>query len=205
MLEPCDILGVEAGASEAAIKAAFRRAAKRCHPDMNAGNRGGERRLRRLIAARDFLLIHGRRFSNRKSTGQRLRLGTAKDRRPFLFAGALTAVGLLLFIFLMPNAAAPSRSASAPLQPVGAEAIENSPIPDAESAEVKAIRDLRESTGARPEELRGLIPGGPAPAKKGTPGSVPRYRAPPLKKTVTQAAGTMTRTWRRFASTLGRP
>jgi curved DNA-binding protein CbpA len=205
MLEPCDILGVEAGASEAAIKAAFRRAAKRCHPDMNAGNRAGERRLRRLMAARNFLLSHGRRFSARRSADEPLRLGTAKDRRLFLLAGALTAVAFLLFILLMPHAAAPSFSASAPLQPAIAEAVEYSPIPDAESAEVKAIRDLREDNGSQSERPRAVIPAGPAPGKKATPGSVSRNHAPRLKKTVTEAAATMTRTWRRFASTLGRP
>jgi curved DNA-binding protein CbpA len=203
MPEPYNILGVEAGASEAAIKAAFRSAAKRCHPDTNAGDREGERRLRRLIAARDFLLSHGRRFSNRKPGRQRLQLGAARNRRAFLFAGALTGTGFLLFLIILPHAAVPSRFASAPSQPRVTETTEAPIIPDAESAEVKAIRDLRESTGM-PSTHR-IVSGGPVPGKTGAPSHVSRYRTPRFKKTVTEAAANVTRTWRRFASTLGGP
>src|SRR5215475_2586633 len=99
MAEPYNILGVKAGAGDAAIKAAFRRAAKKYHPDMNAGDRAGERRLRRLVAARDFLLSDGRQFSYRKSDRYLLRLGAAKRRRASLIAGAVTGVvSSLLFI-----------------------------------------------------------------------------------------------------------
>ena len=55
MAQPHEVLGVAANADEATINAAFRRAAKRFHPDLNNGDPSGARRLRRLIAARDFL------------------------------------------------------------------------------------------------------------------------------------------------------
>ena len=55
MAQPHQVLGVAANADEATINAAFRSAAKRFHPDLNDGDPTGIRRLRRLIAARDFL------------------------------------------------------------------------------------------------------------------------------------------------------
>jgi curved DNA-binding protein CbpA len=55
MLSPYDILGVPQNASDATIKAAFHRAAKACHPDLNAGDATAEQRLRQALAAYEVL------------------------------------------------------------------------------------------------------------------------------------------------------
>jgi hypothetical protein len=55
MRTPYDILGVPRSASETTIKAAFHRAAKAYHPDLNAGNPTGEQKLRQALAAYHIL------------------------------------------------------------------------------------------------------------------------------------------------------
>ena len=49
------ILGVEAGTRPALVTAAFRRLVKELHPDANGGDRSHEPRLRKLVAAYQFL------------------------------------------------------------------------------------------------------------------------------------------------------
>jgi curved DNA-binding protein CbpA len=203
MPEPYNVLGVEAGASDAAIKAAFRRAAKKCHPDMNAGNRAGERRLKRLIAARDFLLSHGRRLSSRKRAGQVPRLGAFRQRRVSIIAGALTGAGFLVFLIM--SAAAPVIPANAPFQTSVIEETEDDPLPDAESAGLKAIRDSREFPAEPAEPRKTVTDGAAARDKNITLSPVSRHHAPRLKRAVTEATATVTKTWWRFASKLSGP
>ena len=50
-----DILGLSRGASEQDIKAAFRRLAKDCHPDRNAGDKGAETKFKELNEAYEAL------------------------------------------------------------------------------------------------------------------------------------------------------
>ena len=50
-----DILGLSRGASEQDIKSAFRRLAKDCHPDRNAGDKGAETRFKELNEAYEAL------------------------------------------------------------------------------------------------------------------------------------------------------
>jgi molecular chaperone DnaJ len=50
-----DVLGVTRGADEAAIKSAFRKAAKDCHPDVNAHDPKAEARFKELSEAYDVL------------------------------------------------------------------------------------------------------------------------------------------------------
>jgi molecular chaperone DnaJ len=50
-----DILGLSRGASEQDIKSAFRRLAKDCHPDRNAGDKGAEQRFKELGEAYEAL------------------------------------------------------------------------------------------------------------------------------------------------------
>jgi curved DNA-binding protein CbpA len=52
-----DILGVPRSASEETIKAAFHRAVKVCHPDLNAGNAAAEQKLTEVVAA--YQIRHG--------------------------------------------------------------------------------------------------------------------------------------------------
>jgi curved DNA-binding protein CbpA len=50
-----DVLGVSWKASDDQIRAAFRRTVKTCHPDLHAGDRAAERKLRQVLAAYDIL------------------------------------------------------------------------------------------------------------------------------------------------------
>jgi curved DNA-binding protein CbpA len=52
---PYDILGVPQNANDAAIKTAFHRTAKACHPDLNADDPTAEQRLRQAVAAYEVL------------------------------------------------------------------------------------------------------------------------------------------------------
>jgi DnaJ domain len=55
MQTPYDVLDVPRKASVETIRAAFRRTVKACHPDLNAGDRTAEQRLRLAIAAYKIL------------------------------------------------------------------------------------------------------------------------------------------------------
>jgi len=201
MPEPYGILGVDPGASEAAIKAAFRRAAKRFHPDLNAGDRAGERRLGRLIAARDFLLSHQPRFLKRKCAGNLLRLGAAKDRRASLLAGALIGASFLLFLVLISRTSAQITPSDEPFKTSVITEVEESPIPDAESASVKAIRDLREFAGTESARPGKVAADGAPRDKAGAPAAASRH-APRVRTEAMGVAAALAKTWRRFASKL---
>lgn len=53
------VLGLEAGAPRADIKARFKALVKRHHPDANGGDRGSEDRLREIIQAYNYLKTAG--------------------------------------------------------------------------------------------------------------------------------------------------
>ena len=55
IISPYDILGVPQNANDAAIKTAFHRTAKACHPDLNADDPTAEQRLRQAVAAYEVL------------------------------------------------------------------------------------------------------------------------------------------------------
>jgi len=55
MKTPYEVLGVPRNASDEAIRLAFRRAVKTCHPDLNAGDAAAEQQLRQIIAAYEML------------------------------------------------------------------------------------------------------------------------------------------------------
>src|SRR5262245_31426615 len=50
-----DVLGVSWKANDDQIRAAFRRSVKTCHPDLHAGDRNAERKLREVLAAYEIL------------------------------------------------------------------------------------------------------------------------------------------------------
>jgi tetratricopeptide (TPR) repeat protein len=55
MNTPYDVLGVPRDASDETIRMAFRKAAKACHPDLNAGDPTAEHQFRQVIAAYEML------------------------------------------------------------------------------------------------------------------------------------------------------
>jgi hypothetical protein len=56
MISPYDVLGVSWDADDEAIRAAFRKAAKACHPDLNAGDEAAEQQFLQVVAARDAIV-----------------------------------------------------------------------------------------------------------------------------------------------------
>ncbi len=153
MAQPHEVLGVAANADEATINSAFRRAAKRFHPDLNNGDTSGIRCLRRLIAARDFLT--SRRW--RAASGPRVRVLLPSLRKNRItrsvvltFAAAGTGAFLVLTVLAPgeakdnPPAAGKSQIGTAGISVVKKSSTANAEAPDAGSAEIKAIRDLQE-------------------------------------------------------------
>jgi DnaJ-class molecular chaperone len=55
MRDPYAVLGVSCGASEDDIKKAYRRLAKKLHPDLSPGNRANEQQFKEVTAAYDLL------------------------------------------------------------------------------------------------------------------------------------------------------
>ena len=55
MKDPYEVLGVERSASPDAIQKAYRRLAKKLHPDLNPGNKESEERFKEVSAAYDLL------------------------------------------------------------------------------------------------------------------------------------------------------
>src|SRR5215213_4879085 len=76
------ILGLEHGASESEIKRAYRRLARRYHPDINPGDRTAEARFRQILDAYETLIDPERR--SRYDAGSPV---GRDDRRPTGFEG----------------------------------------------------------------------------------------------------------------------
>ncbi|GBD44014.1 Curved DNA-binding protein [bacterium HR40] len=78
-----DILGVPRGASDEEIRSAYRRLAKRYHPDFNPGDPGAEARFKEISAAYEILGDPGKRA--RYDRGEIDEQG--RERPPFGFGG----------------------------------------------------------------------------------------------------------------------
>lgn len=76
------ILGLKHGATEAEIKRAYRRLARRYHPDINPGDRTAEARFRQILEAYETLIDPARR--SRYDAGGR---DAGDERRPSGFEG----------------------------------------------------------------------------------------------------------------------
>jgi molecular chaperone DnaJ len=77
------ILGLEHGATESEIKRAYRRLARRYHPDINPGDRAAEARFRQILEAYETLIDPERR--SRYDSGSPI--GGGEDRRTSGFEG----------------------------------------------------------------------------------------------------------------------
>ena len=77
------ILGLEHGATESEIKRAYRRLARRYHPDINPGDRTAEARFRQILEAYETLIDPERR--SRYDSGSPIAAG--EDRRTSGFEG----------------------------------------------------------------------------------------------------------------------
>jgi molecular chaperone DnaJ len=70
------VLGVQHGASESEIKRAYRRLARRFHPDINPGDRAAEERFRQILEAYETLVDPSRR--SRYDAGHHVEPGTRR-------------------------------------------------------------------------------------------------------------------------------
>jgi|SRR5271165_1053260 len=143
MAKPHEVLGVDANADIATINAAFRREAKKYHPDLHGGEAAGVRKLRRLIAARDFLIKQQQKTGRfRKGRSLQLVAGRLKGRIivPIAFASVCSFALVLLLALdergstLAANTAEEATAFTQDLE-----------VPDAGSADFKAIRDWQEA------------------------------------------------------------
>jgi curved DNA-binding protein CbpA len=159
LLQPHDVLGISPDADYETIKAAFRKAAKACHPDLNAGNRAAERRFRQLIAARRAILRNLERRAVSGNLPQRRRVqwqitSAAVIITAFASVGVSGGSALVLsHLLLKDEAPVPLAEASFAAEKAAVNAGIGDAA-DAESAEFKMIRDLREETS---EPARGRL------------------------------------------------
>jgi hypothetical protein len=109
----------------------------------------------------------------------------------------------LLFLLLTLLPPAPFSPAYAPFQTSVIEEAADSPIPDAEAAELKAIRDLREYAGTETAKPGKVISDGAARDKTVIPAPAPSHHAPRIERVVAEAAASMRKTWRRLTLKLG--
>jgi hypothetical protein len=149
MVLPHEVLGVAANADGATINAAFRRAAKRWHPDLNNGDTSGLQRLRRLIAAREFLT--SRKWYAASARQARFLLPSFRKKRitrsVVLTFAAAAACAIMLLPVLTPGEAKDNPRGISVVQKTGMVRIArgaDANVPDAGSGEIKAIRVLRE-------------------------------------------------------------
>src|SRR5262245_34642657 len=90
-----DILGVPRQADDEAIRAAYRRAAKVHHPDLNAGDKVAEQSFRQLAAAYEVLKDPQQRDAYDVSLRKR-RFGKTAS----VFAGLICGAGLAAMVLL---------------------------------------------------------------------------------------------------------
>jgi len=89
MKTPYDILSVRRNASDETIRAAFRKAAKACHPDLNPRDRTAQQRLIQVIAAYSIL----KSPPHRAAYDQYLRQRRRERARRFAVDGVAALVG----------------------------------------------------------------------------------------------------------------
>ena len=143
MTKAYEVLGVDANADEATIRAAFRRAVKTYHPDLNGGDPTAERRLRRLIAARAIITNSRRRVLNRnRPEHQRRILRAPVPGRSLVAVGTVTATTLLLLFFMSQH-----RGSARTIGPFKTTTVylKNHPTSVSNSGWTTALRDLRET------------------------------------------------------------
>lgn len=95
MKTPYDVLGVPRHADDKAIRAAFRKAAKAHHPDLNAGDKVAEQSFRQIVAAYEVLKDRQQRGAYDLSLRNR-RSGMIAS----VFAGLISGAGLAAIVWL---------------------------------------------------------------------------------------------------------
>ncbi len=199
MIDAYKVLGVGVNAGEQTIKAAFRRAVKRCHPDLNGGGLMAQWRFRRLIAARDAL-IGRRQRSSFACTGRpqlrppaRIKAFAVASGVMFAGSGMIMAALLIVSSFELPQPAYAFAGTPVLENPHYAlAATEGLPsIRYADRASIAAIRHPLDASGSNPDTAPG----------EGAASQLPQAgaRLTGFQWAVSRAASRMSRTWRRLA------
>ncbi len=81
MRDPYEILGVARTATSEDIQKAYRRQAKKLHPDLNPGNKGAEERFKEVSLANDILSDADKR--KKFDSGEIDALGTERPRQSY--------------------------------------------------------------------------------------------------------------------------
>jgi len=117
MRTPYDILGVSRRASEETIKAAFHKAAKAYHPDLNSGDPTAEQKLKQVTAAYQILKCPEQRAAYDLQQGNRRRVLARRFASAVLVGLASgSVVALAVYLSVLPShkqvASAPSASSA---------------------------------------------------------------------------------------------
>ena len=92
MRDPYTVLGVPRGASDDEIKRAYRKLAKKLHPDLNPGKRGVEQQFKEITAAYDFLSDSQKR--GRYDRGEIGADGAERMQQGFRYSGSAPGAGI---------------------------------------------------------------------------------------------------------------
>src|SRR5262245_59559451 len=148
-----DILGVPRTASEESIKAAFHRAAKAYHPDLNAGDPTAEQKLRQVLAAYHILKCPEQRAAyDLQLRNHRRALGRRFASAAFVGLASGSVVALAVYLSVSPShkqvASAPAASlamewervrASSDPKAIWAFAVRNPEAPQSELARSRLL------------------------------------------------------------------
>src|SRR5262245_60616438 len=115
-----DVLGVSWKANDDQIRAAFRRSVKTCHPDLHAGDRNAERKLREVLAAYEIL-----RRPQRRQIYDRLLRAERSARLQHIMLTAFTGLiccsvigAMTMWLPRLPNASSLVAAVAAPPETV---------------------------------------------------------------------------------------
>jgi len=177
-----DVLGVPRNASNERIGTAFRKAAKACHPDLNAGDPTAELQIRQVIIAYEILKTPHKRAAYDRYLRERRRERT----RPFAMAavsillpGSIVAVAVSLWVWQ-------SNTQDVSVPPLLPLMVSGMVRPDA-SQQVAAVgpRGRQEVNSGRKSDWDAAPEHGP----RQVAGSFPPTAGPPLYTVLTSERG----------------
>jgi curved DNA-binding protein CbpA len=181
MKTPYDILGVNRNASDETIRASFRKTAKACHPDLNAGDRTAEQQLRLAIAAYQILKSPQRRAAYdqylrkcRRERAQRF----AVDGVAALVSGSVVSLAIWMSVSLSNTQEAPG-----PTQTPSVAAVMASEAVNHQVAAADDISVPQDDDGGRKIDLAAAAP------NRRLPGDSPQHLQQSASSSIPPTAG----------------